>query len=296
MTNALYAHRPVRRHGDRRVVQRHADHAAAAADRRALRSDQAQLARQHQPRDPGDVRLAHRAGAGARRPEDQGDRHGRAGAGLDPVRLSGARAIVCSGSSSRSSPATRARRKSIWRWSAARCMAPRQLVDAQGDQLELDHGEEDPHPRPMGAEEESRARRRAADSSTRPRPMPNGRRCGSRWRGWNIGRPFFLPPNVPAERVEALRRAFDATMKDPAYPRRSRQAQDRRRCRSPASRSRRWSSRSPAPSRHRRARARGDGEQMRPAGRPDATGAFGAWRLGVAAGSNGLPWAACFRL
>jgi tripartite-type tricarboxylate transporter receptor subunit TctC len=31
------------------------------------------------------------------------------------------------------------------------------------------------------------------------------------------GRPFFLPPNVPAGRVEALRRAFDATMKDRAY-------------------------------------------------------------------------------
>jgi tripartite-type tricarboxylate transporter receptor subunit TctC len=31
------------------------------------------------------------------------------------------------------------------------------------------------------------------------------------------GRPFFLPPNVPAARIQALRRAFDATMKDPAY-------------------------------------------------------------------------------
>jgi tripartite-type tricarboxylate transporter receptor subunit TctC len=31
------------------------------------------------------------------------------------------------------------------------------------------------------------------------------------------GRPFFLPPDVPAERVAALRRAFDATMKDPAF-------------------------------------------------------------------------------
>jgi tripartite-type tricarboxylate transporter receptor subunit TctC len=31
------------------------------------------------------------------------------------------------------------------------------------------------------------------------------------------GRPFFLPPNVPADRVAALRRAFDATMKDPGY-------------------------------------------------------------------------------
>jgi len=32
-----------------------------------------------------------------------------------------------------------------------------------------------------------------------------------------FGRPFFLPPNVPADRVEALRRAFDATMKDPQF-------------------------------------------------------------------------------
>jgi len=31
------------------------------------------------------------------------------------------------------------------------------------------------------------------------------------------GRPYFLPPDVPAERVTALRRAFDATMRDPAF-------------------------------------------------------------------------------
>jgi tripartite-type tricarboxylate transporter receptor subunit TctC len=31
------------------------------------------------------------------------------------------------------------------------------------------------------------------------------------------GRPYFLPPDVPIERVAALRRAFDATMKDPAF-------------------------------------------------------------------------------
>src|SRR3954462_3130340 len=29
-----------------------------------------------------------------------------------------------------------------------------------------------------------------------------------------FGRPFFMPPNVPPERVNAIRRAFDATMKD----------------------------------------------------------------------------------
>jgi tripartite-type tricarboxylate transporter receptor subunit TctC len=31
------------------------------------------------------------------------------------------------------------------------------------------------------------------------------------------GRPWLTPPNVPAERVAALRRAFDATMKDEAF-------------------------------------------------------------------------------
>jgi tripartite-type tricarboxylate transporter receptor subunit TctC len=31
------------------------------------------------------------------------------------------------------------------------------------------------------------------------------------------GRPYFLPPGVPADRVEALRRAFDTTMKDPGF-------------------------------------------------------------------------------
>jgi tripartite-type tricarboxylate transporter receptor subunit TctC len=32
-----------------------------------------------------------------------------------------------------------------------------------------------------------------------------------------IGRPYFLPPDVPPERAEALRRAFDATMKDEGF-------------------------------------------------------------------------------
>ena len=32
-----------------------------------------------------------------------------------------------------------------------------------------------------------------------------------------FGRPFFMPPNVPAERVGAIRRAFDATMKDKEF-------------------------------------------------------------------------------
>ncbi len=35
--------------------------------------------------------------------------------------------------------------------------------------------------------------------------------------GIAIGRPIVAPPEVPRERVEALRRAFDATMKDPEF-------------------------------------------------------------------------------
>jgi tripartite-type tricarboxylate transporter receptor subunit TctC len=33
----------------------------------------------------------------------------------------------------------------------------------------------------------------------------------------DIGRPLFLPPDVPGDRVDALRRAFDATMKDAGF-------------------------------------------------------------------------------
>jgi tripartite-type tricarboxylate transporter receptor subunit TctC len=32
-----------------------------------------------------------------------------------------------------------------------------------------------------------------------------------------MGRPFFAPPGVPAERLAALRRAFELTLKDPAF-------------------------------------------------------------------------------
>ena len=32
-----------------------------------------------------------------------------------------------------------------------------------------------------------------------------------------IGRPFAAPPGLPDDRVQALRRAFDATMKDPEF-------------------------------------------------------------------------------
>jgi len=32
-----------------------------------------------------------------------------------------------------------------------------------------------------------------------------------------FGRPFFMPPNVPADRINVIRRAFDATMKDKEF-------------------------------------------------------------------------------
>jgi hypothetical protein len=38
------------------------------------------------------------------------------------------------------------------------------------------------------------------------------------------GRPYLFPPDVPADRVAALRAAFDATMKDPAFLAAARQA------------------------------------------------------------------------
>jgi tripartite-type tricarboxylate transporter receptor subunit TctC len=33
---------------------------------------------------------------------------------------------------------------------------------------------------------------------------------------FGMSRPFFAPPGLPPERLDTLRRAFDATLKDPA--------------------------------------------------------------------------------
>jgi len=33
----------------------------------------------------------------------------------------------------------------------------------------------------------------------------------------DMGRPFLMPPDTPKNMVSAVRRAFDATMKDPAF-------------------------------------------------------------------------------
>ena len=35
--------------------------------------------------------------------------------------------------------------------------------------------------------------------------------------GQYVGRPFFTPPDIPAERKAPCARAFDATMKDPQF-------------------------------------------------------------------------------
>ena len=40
-----------------------------------------------------------------------------------------------------------------------------------------------------------------------------------------MGRPFMGPPGIPRERLEALRRAFDATMKDPEFLKEAEKAQ-----------------------------------------------------------------------
>jgi tripartite-type tricarboxylate transporter receptor subunit TctC len=40
-----------------------------------------------------------------------------------------------------------------------------------------------------------------------------------------IGRPIFTTPGVPEDRVKALRAAFDATIKDPAFIEEAKKAQ-----------------------------------------------------------------------
>ena len=77
-----------------------------------------------------------------------------------------------------------------------------------------------------------------------------------------FGRPFFMPPNVPADRVAAIRRAFDATMKDKGFLEDAEKLKievdplTRRSGGGPGGPT------SPHAGRCRRARAHGDGEQV----------------------------------
>ena len=64
------------------------------------------------------------------------------------------------------------------------------------------------HPGPARRADGARPR----EDRRRPAGAP-----ASRSRGSNSAGPFFMPPGVPADRVQALRRAFDATMKDKEF-------------------------------------------------------------------------------
>ena len=75
-------------------------------------------------------------------------------------------------------------------------------------------------PSPSSATSASRTRRscaRSPASSTSPRPNPTGRRCAWCWRGRPMAGRISCRPGVPPARAAALRRAFDATMRDPAF-------------------------------------------------------------------------------
>ena len=113
----------------------------------------------------------------------------RAGAGLDPVRLSGAA----------QSPARvqiqghhglREHAKNPSRDGARRgARNDRQLVNAQGNRFDVAHGEQDPAAVAVGPQAPPRSRRHAISSTTSSPPNPIGRRLISCWRGLNMGAP-----------------------------------------------------------------------------------------------------------
>lgn len=98
-----------------------------------------------------------------------------------------------------------------------------------------------------------------------------------------MGRPFVLPPKMPADRVAGLRAAFDATMRDPGISRRCQGAESRhrchrRRCHQRAARAHLCAAagRGRAPSRHRQI---GGGCATVPGGRHDRARTRAARRL-----------------
>ena len=135
------------------------------------------------------------------------------------------RSTSWSAPSSRSSPAIRAATMSTWRWSAARSAAAARTRGHRGSRPGRSGcGKEGVHPGPG---------RREADPGAARHPDAAGSRQERSDRqvltfisaDTAISRPLVTSAGVPPERVEALRRAFDATMKDPAVPRRGRRNQ-----------------------------------------------------------------------
>ena len=207
--------RAVRRHGDRRAVQRTADCAAAAAGRR--RFDPAKMLWLGSTnRETQVTSLWHTAPVKtfADDPQDRsGHRRQAPGTAQWDYPCS---PTPCSTTSSRSSPATRARRTFTSRWSAARCtatarpigrrcVAQRQLVKEEG----------------QDASRNGRSRGIPTCPTCRwCSTSPNRRRTRrARTAGRAAGiRPAVLRAAGRAGRPrEALRRAFDATMKDPEF-------------------------------------------------------------------------------
>ena len=77
--------------------------------------------------------------------------------------------------------------------------------------------QEDQHPLPDVAREAPRAARTCRRSSTTPSTPDDRKVFEFLFAPQEMGRPFFAPPGVPAERVKALRDAFARTFKDPAF-------------------------------------------------------------------------------
>ena len=209
--------RPVRRHGHRRLVQRNSHHAAAAAGRCALRSGEAQLHRLDQPRDAGHLCVAHRAGAKTRRPRHHRNHRRRPGAGSTqydfPVlanHVFGYKFKVITGYESTPKIHLAMERGEIHgngatNWSTLKALNSSWIEEKKVRVLAQwalkKHPELPDVPLILDVAK--------TDADREALKLVVAR--------LEYGRPFFMPPNVPPERVAAVRRAFDATMKDPAY-------------------------------------------------------------------------------
>ena len=68
-----------------------------------------------------------------------------------------------------------------------------------------------------GAGAHRRSSRTCRPPSSSPRPTTDRKMLALYFGPNEMGRPYMGPPDVPKDRLLALRRAFDATMKDPAY-------------------------------------------------------------------------------
>ena len=183
-----------------------------------IRRPQVHLARQRRQRGQRLRRLAHRRGQDLERFADQGVRR-RRGRPRRRHRRIPDRAEEPVRRQDQDHHRLSRRRRDVDRHGAARDRRPLRLVMERGQEQQagMAQRQADQHPACSSGCRSRPTCPTSRSSSTRPPPTSSGRSCKLVFSRQEFAWPFAAPPDIPADRAQALRDAFAATLKDPEF-------------------------------------------------------------------------------